>query len=96
MKSPRPWLALGWTLIAIAIRTSGLGGGDAAIVSGLVFLGWTLPFGVIWQFWLYEHALTMFSVNAAQLLGDALTIVTFLLFWFVFVPFIARRARGDG
>jgi hypothetical protein len=93
MRPRRFWVALAWVGIAIGIRIYGSAGGDAAIVSGLLFLIWTIPFGVMWQFVLYDQALKVLSVDAAQLVGDAITIGVFVLFWFLLVPFIVKRPK---
>jgi len=95
MRSRRFWLAFAWVIVAIAIRAFGSAGSDAAIVSGLLFLIWTIPFGAIWQFLLYEWALAILPVGAAQLLGDAMTIGVFVLFWFVLVPWAVKRVTGS-
>ena len=94
MSAPRFWFATVWVCIAIALRFYGSLGGDAAIVSGLLFLAWTIPFGLIWQFLLYDQALKVLPVQAAQLVGDALTMAVFVLFWFLLVPAIVKRSRG--
>jgi hypothetical protein len=93
MKSRRFWLAFAWVCIAIGIRIWGSGGGDAAIVSGLLFLIWTIPFGVIWQFVLYDQTLKFMSVDTAQLAGDVITIGVFVLFWFLLVPVIVKKPK---
>jgi len=90
------WLALAWLGIAVGLRVVGLSGGDAAIASGLLFLVWTIPFGMMWQFVLYQHAVKVLRVDAAQLLGDALTIGVFTLFWFILVPGLVKRAKTGG
>jgi hypothetical protein len=95
MKSRRLLLAVVWISVAVAIRAYGARGGDAAIVSGLLFLLWTVPFGVIWQFLLYERTLPFMSVEAAQALGDFATIVLFVAFWFVLMPLALRRAKAN-
>jgi hypothetical protein len=94
--SRRIFLAVVWVCAALAIRGYGATGGDAAVLSGLLFLLWTLPFGVIWQFLLYERALTFMSVQAAQFLGDLATIILFVLFWFVLVPLVSTKSREAG
>jgi hypothetical protein len=93
MTPRRMFLAVVWVCVALAIRGYGAIGGDAAILSGLLFLLWTLPFGVIWQFLLYERALALMSVQVAQFLGDLATMVLFVLFWFVLVPLVATKPQ---
>jgi len=89
-------LALAWTGIAFLLRLYGANGGDAAIVGGLLFLVWTAPFGMIWQFYLYDYATLLMPARIAQVAGDVIVAAVAVLFWFVFVPrlraFLRRRA----
>ena len=75
-----------WVSVAILLRVYGSAGGDASIVGGMLFLAWTAPFGLIWQFKLENFAVTWFSVPTAQTVGDIIVIATGFLFWFVFFP----------
>lgn len=79
-------IALAWLSIAVLLRLYGINGGDAAIVGGLLFLVWTVPFGMIWQFYLYDYALTLMPAPTAQVIGDIVVIAITFLFWFLFVP----------
>lgn len=88
-------LASIWVAVAILLRVYGAQGGDASIVSGLLFLIWTAPFGVIWQFWIYDFSLRWMQPATAQLLGDVLVIAVGAAFWFVLMPAIGRRARPE-
>ena len=93
-KWQRLGLAVAWNVVAIAIRMFGSRGGDAAITSGVAFLIWTVPFGVIWQFAVYDRAVELLSVEVAQAVGDVLTLSTFTLFWFLFVPALLRKFKS--
>lgn len=97
--SPRLRLvALIWLSVAVLLRVYGINGGDNAIVGGLIFLVWTVPFGMIWQFYLYNFALLLVPPSTAQVVGDILVIVIFIVFWFFLVPrtkayFRERRSK---
>ena len=99
MTSRMRWAALIWLSIAVLLRVYGSPGGDAAIVGGLLFLLWTVPFGVIWQFLLYDYALRLMPRSAVELVGDGLVITIAFVFWFVFLPWQRRyfetRAKSD-
>jgi hypothetical protein len=87
------WLSLGWLVIAVLLVIMSARGGDAAIVGGLLWLVWTAPVGLIWQFLLYEHVLPIFGTEATNWLGVALVFVAAYLFWFYFIPWLFRLAR---
>ena len=86
MKARIRLLAIAWLSISIVLRLYGSNGGDAAIVGGLLFLLWTAPFGMIWQFYLYDYATMLMPARIAQVIGDGVVILVAMLFWFVFVP----------
>jgi hypothetical protein len=88
-------IGLAWVSIAILLRLYGINGGDAAIVGGLLFLVWTAPFGMIWQFYLYDYVLAWMPAFTAQIIGDVIVIVIGFLFWFVFIPRL-RNMRSMG
>lgn len=88
--------ALLWVGVGILLRLYGFYGGDAAIVGGLLFLVWTAPFGLIWQFYLYDHALQWMSSSVTQLVGDVAVIAVGFLFWFVFLPWLRSSLRRRG
>lgn len=92
--SLRSKLAIVWIAVAILLAAYSHRGGDASIVGGFLFLLWTAPFGMIWQFWIYDSSIKILSPALAQLAGDALAVAFGAAFWFVFVPFIWRiRSR---
>lgn len=84
-------IALVWLSVVVLLRLYGLNGGDAAITGGLLFLVFTLPFGMIWQFCLYNYALIWLPAPIAQFLGDIVVVVTSFLFWFVLIPKIRNK-----
>lgn len=79
-------LSLAWVCTAVLMRLYGINGGDAAIVGGLLFLMWTAPFGMIWQFYLHEYALLRMSPLAAQIVGDTVVVFVGFLCWFLLLP----------
>lgn len=86
-------LAIAWLCIAVLLRLYGAHGGDNAIVGGLMFLAWTAPFGMIWQFYLYNFAIAWLPVAVAKIIGDVIVIMVAVAFWFLFVPRIAVYIR---
>jgi len=85
-----------WVGVGILLRLYGINGGDAAIVGGLLFLVWTAPFGLIWQFYLYDHALQWMSNSVAQVVGDVAVIAVGFLFWFVVLPWLRSTLSRRG
>ena len=83
-------IALLWLSVAVLLRLYGINGGDAAIVGGLLFLVWTAPFGMIWQFYVYDYTLAWMPTPIAQIFGDIAVISVAFLFWFVFVPRVSN------
>lgn len=78
--------AFGWTVIAVALSFASSAGGDTSVVCGWLFLIWTIPFGVIWWFCLYDIVLSWIPASIAQPLGDAVVDALAFLFWFVLFP----------
>lgn len=91
MNKPRftGWL---WLVIAVILGVASFAGRDTSIVAGWLFLVWTLPFGVVWWFVLYDYALKILPASIAQPIGIILVIVAAYVFWFVVVP----RLRNKG
>ena len=85
-----------WAGIAIFMRLYASEGGDASIVGGLLFLVWTAPFGMIWQFYIYDYAIRWMPTVTAQWIGDGVVILSGLAFWFVFIPLVRKRRWGTG
>lgn len=79
-----------WIAVAILLRLYGSTGGDASVVGGLLFLTWTAPFGLIWQFWVAEP-LGIRASEMFNLLGDVITIATGAWFWFRALPMLRQR-----
>lgn len=86
-------LAIGWLVVAALLIVASTQGGDATIVSGLLWLVWTAPIGLIWQFLIYEHVLKALGTQGTNWLGVALVLVGAYLFWFLFIPWLFRAAR---
>lgn len=87
------WISVGWLVVAVVLVIMSARGGDATIVGGLLWLVWTAPVGLIWQFLLYEHVLRILGTEATNWLGVALVFVGAYLFWFYFIPWLFRAAR---
>lgn len=86
MKSLLKLWPMAWTCVAVALAVGSFAGGDTSIVSGWLFLAWTIPFGVIWWFYLYDIVRQWVPDNVAQVGGTVLVIVVAFVFWFVLVP----------
>lgn len=80
-----------WLTVAIILGAVSFLGGDASIVGGWLFLIWTVPFGVIWWFYLYDYTLVWIPAHIAQPIGTAAVILITFLFWFILIPRIRRR-----
>jgi hypothetical protein len=87
------WLGLAWVAVAVPLAIATTVGGDTSIVMGFLWLGWTAPIGLIWQFWVYDHVLPLFGATTTNWLGLAFVLVGAYLFWFVAIPKISRAAR---
>jgi hypothetical protein len=88
MSSRLKLIVIVWVSVAVMLRIYGFAGGDASIVGGLLFLVWTAPFGLVWEFQLSHYALMLMPVLVSQMVGDIIVIVTGFLFWFVFLPWV--------
>jgi hypothetical protein len=87
------WLSGIWLLVAVLLAAGSTAGGDTSIVTGFLWLAWTAPIGLIWQFWLYDTAIKAVPVNVVNIAGLALVLVLAYLFWFQLVPALFRAAR---
>jgi len=81
--------AVVWVSVAVLLRVYASKGGDASIVGGLLFLVWTAPFGLIWQFCISDM-LSSFDVWVVQIVGDVVAVAAGAAFWFLFVPRVRR------
>ena len=90
------FMAAAWILGAIALRLYGANGADASIVGGLLFLVWTAPFGLVWQFWVYDYARLVMEPVLAQVVGDFMVISTGAIFWFVLLPVLRKQPATVG
>ena len=91
-----------WLLIAGALAFGSFAGGDVAVICGWLFLIWTLPFGVIWWFWVYEFFQPLAQSETVQVVhgslfvqvaGVVVVIAIAYLFWFVVVPAMVRKFK---
>ena len=82
-----------FVLIAVALAVGSFVGGDISIICGWLWLLWTLPFGVIWQFYGYDHVTHIASLQVVQYVGSALVILVCYVFWFVALPILRRTGR---
>ncbi len=89
----RRWLAGIWLLVAVLLAVGSMAGGDTSIVTGFLWLAWTAPIGLIWQFWVYDTALKLAPASLVNIVGLALVLVLAYLFWFQLVPALLRSAR---
>lgn len=87
-------LAMVWVSVAVVFRVYASNGGDASIVGGLLFLVWTAPFGLIWQFWISD-ALSSFDASVVQTIGDVVSVAAGGLLWFFIVPRVRRMQKTE-
>jgi hypothetical protein len=87
---PFSWLAI--ALILIFFSSSG---GDASFRAGWLFLVWTIPFGVIWWFVIYDYVrtLTWLPIPVIQTGGDLIVVAAAFVFLFVFIPWIQKKGE---
>ena len=82
------WLGLALIITALSFR-----GGDTAILAGWMFLAWTVPFGVIWWFFIASKFPYLADGQLLQVLGQLLSICVAYGFWFKFVPWVNAAVR---
>jgi hypothetical protein len=74
-----------WAITAILVYYS-YSGGDASIVAGWLYIIWTLPFGFVWHFLLYDM-LVPYVPSAVLDIGGSIAIASLAFwFWFIFFP----------
>jgi len=83
-----------WVLGALIISYMSFLGGDVSIIGGWLFLLWTLPFGVVWWFWLYDIALKSVPAHVLQPVGTVSVIILSYVFWFILVPKLRKRKES--
>jgi hypothetical protein len=85
-----------WLVIAVCLAGGSVAGGDTSIVCGYLLLIWTIPFDIIWQFYLSDLALKFVSARIADWIGLTLVIAASYIFWFVLIPrlFVAVRPKS--
>jgi hypothetical protein len=89
----RRWLEGVWLVVAILLAVGSMAGGDTSIESGFLWLAWTAPVGLIWQFLVYGSALKVAPANVVNVAGLVIVLVLAYLFWFQLVPALFRAAR---
>jgi hypothetical protein len=91
---------IAWLLVSVALAFGSFAGGDVAVVCGWVFLIWTLPFGVIWWFFVYDYFQPLAQSETIQIVreplfvqvaGVVIVIAITYLFWFTAVPAMVRK-----
>jgi hypothetical protein len=87
------WSSIAWLVIGPLLIVMSMRGGDAAIVGWLLWLIWTAPVGMFWQFVVYGHLEPILGAEPTAWIGDAIAYVGAYLFWFVLVPWLFRWAR---
>lgn len=87
------WLGIAWLVVAIVLATGSRAGGDMSIVAGFLWLAWTAPVGMIWQFWVYDSVFRLFGTTVSNCLSLVVVLVVASVFWFVVIPRIVRAAR---
>lgn len=87
-----PW-SVAWTVVSILLTIGSFLGGDLAIVAGWGFLIWTLPFGLIWWFVIYEYIPHSYATPSVQLVGELLCVILAFVFWFVLIPWLRGAAN---
>jgi hypothetical protein len=91
----RTWPII-WVCIAVLLGYGSFTGGDTAIVTGWLFLLWTVPFGALWWFYGYDVALQFMPRNVAEVGGTIVVIIGAFIFWFVVVPWIKYKGHRLG
>ena len=91
----RRWLELVWGFVVAILSVTMFSGGDLSIVSWLLHLVLTAPFGMIFWFYLYEPTLNWIPSAVADSVGVVVVDVVAFVFWFVLVPrlpaWVSRR-----
>jgi hypothetical protein len=86
-------LRVAWLIVVALLVLGGSRGGDTGILCWWLFLVWTVPFGVIWYFKLYDLLLPLAPEPYLNYFGVAAVIVATYLFWFVALPRVSRWSR---
>jgi hypothetical protein len=82
-----------WLIASIGFAYMSSLSGDSSIVGGWFFLVITMPFGLLWHFYLYDHANAVFPGFDIHLAGQLLVIVFSYVFWFILVPSLRKVSR---
>jgi hypothetical protein len=86
-----------WLAVAALITVGSFAGGDLAVLSGWLFLVWTAPVGPVWWFYIYPvvKSASALAPELLQLIGSLAAIAVAYAFWFVAIPWLVRRGRGN-
>jgi uncharacterized membrane protein len=79
-------IAIVWIVGIVLVSAASFAGGDTAVLAGWLYLVWTVPFGVIWWFYLYDHALALLPASVVQPIGVVVVDIVAFLFWFNVIP----------
>jgi hypothetical protein len=89
------WTTIVWIVVAVLLAVGSTAGGDTSIVTGFLWLAWTAPISLIWQFWIYDTVLRFVPANIANVMGLLLVLALAYAFWFQLVPALFRGARRN-
>ncbi|SRR6266568_9477877 len=97
----RHWSTLSfiWLVGAIALAICSFLGSDLSIIVTWLFLAWTMPFGIIWWFYIYPffYGQMWAPEIAVQATGEICAVLLAFVFWFVAIPklwtFFGRNGR---
>ena len=84
------WLATVWLVNVVLLAIGTEVGGDTSIVTGFLWLIWTAPVGLIWQFYVYDVALKMVPAVVANIGELVLVLALAYTFWFQLMPALLR------
>ncbi len=84
------WMAIIWVAVAVLLAVGSRVGGDASIVTGFLWLVWTAPVGLIWQFWIYDEVLRVLPASVANVGGLVVVLAVSYVFWFRLIPMLSR------
>lgn len=80
-------LGLVWIAIAFFLLLKPHSGGDATITHWLLYTIWTIPFSMVWQFYIYSPLQEIFAnIKNSFLIGNVIVIFLSFIFWFVLIP----------
>jgi hypothetical protein len=77
-----------WIIVLLYIHLLSLsnGGGDNVIIAGFLYSIWTVPFGIIWWFYIYNYVITLSQDKYIVPIGIIVTDIVAFIFWFIVFP----------